>query len=167
MINCELKRSLQSASLHPLLLMVSKVLSRSGYGDVQIMGRRLPRQKSKDGGHEILCELTQGPRSFRTVVKVVRDSVRIRNLDELAGTMIRTHADSGIVISPRHVTGKARDLLHAYDMEVSVVDGETLSAWLVQLGIGIKANGQVDRDYFNGLEAISPEIITFMGGLDE
>ena len=158
MNNQQLKGALQSASLHPLLLMVSRVLARSGYGEVRLMDRLSPREKSREGGHELLCELVHGIDVHRIVVKVLRDSIRIRNLDELVGTINRTGADSGIVISPHHVTRDAKRLLEVYSgVDIGVVDGEQLATWLRLHDIGTLPSGDVDYAFFGHLEDCDDE----------
>lgn len=161
--NLQFKAALSAASLHPLLLIVARVLQRSGYGDVQFLDRRHPRQKSRFGGHELVCELLQGMRSHRVVVKVVRDDVRIRNLDELAGTIIRMNADSGLVVSPGRVTRKATRLIESYGpIHLGVIDGDNLAEWLRIHDIGVLPSGEVDYGYFGALEEMSSRLLPFI-----
>lgn len=166
MKHVQLKSALKSASLHALLLIVSKALSRSGYGDVQFLDRRSERQKSRFGGHELICEMRLGPRVIRVVVKVVRDSVRIRHLDELAGTIIRMGADSGLIVSPHHLTGRARQLLESYGpVRVGVIDGDSLAAWLGDLHLAVDGKGQVDFAYFGHLEEMASRAQAFLASV--
>lgn len=163
MPDIQLQYALRDSSLHALLLSVSKALSRSGYGDVQFLDRRLPRQKSRFGGHELVCETVIGPRSMRVIVKVLRDSVRIRHLDELAGAVTRMGADSGLIISPFGVTKTAARLLDSYGpIRVGVIDGESLAKWLRELGIGVRRDGSVDWAYFGNIEEMSNRVLSFI-----
>ncbi len=162
----QLQGALRSCSLHVLLMIVSKALSRSGYGDVRFLDRRHSRQKSRFGGHELVCETTLGTRPLKIVVKVVRDSARIRHLDELAGTVIRMGADSGLLITPFHVTKTARSLLDKYGpVRTSVIDGAALAEWLQRLGIGVRGEADVDWAYFGELEEVSDRVLAFLSCL--
>lgn len=166
MTNPQLSVALQNSSLHVLLLILSKALSRSGYGDVQILDRRLPKQKSRHGGHELLCEATLAGRTVRVVVKVLRDSVRIRNLDELAGTVIRMKADSGLIVSPFHVTAQAKKLLSIHNpVRLWVLDGDQLAQLLAELGIGTRGRGDVDYAYFGAMEEMSDRVLGMLSHL--
>lgn len=163
MTNLQLKGALQAASLHPLLLVVSKLLARSGYGDVQLMDRRAPKQKTRQGGHELVCELMEGDELRRVVVKVLRDSIRIRNLDELVGTINRTGADSGLVISPHHLTKDAQELIESYSsVSFGIIDGDALSEWMLLHGIGVRKGGEVDFGFFGSLEDVSLQVRHFI-----
>src|SRR5579871_2191023 len=103
----ELEYTLKNCSLHVLLMLTSRVLTRSGLGDAQILDRRHTKQKSRFGGHEILCETVVGDATYRTIVKVVNDTGRLRMLDELAGSVIRMKADRGILVTPRRLSVRA------------------------------------------------------------
>lgn len=166
MNNYQLSAALQNTSLHVLLMILSKALSRSGYGDVQILDRRLPKQKSRHGGHEMLCEATLAGRTVRVVVKVLRDSVRIRNLDELAGTVIRMKADSGLIVSPFHVTNQAKKLLAVHNpVKLWVIDGEGLADLLKAQRIGVRGAGDVDYAYFGAMEEMSDRVLGMLNHL--
>jgi len=146
--------------------MVSKVLARSGYGEVKLMDRRTVRQKSRDGGHELLCELVTGAEVHRVVVKLVRDSIRIRNLDEIVGTINRTGADSGLVVSPYHITREARRLKASYTgVSIGIVDGNELANWLRLHGIGILPEGEVDYAFFGHMEDLAEGVREFLKGV--
>ncbi|MBS1708019.1 MAG: restriction endonuclease [Armatimonadetes bacterium] len=158
-----LQLELQDRSLHALLLAVQKALSRSGYGDVQFLGRRRPRQKSRFGGHDLVCETVMGPNLHRTVVKVLRDSVRTRHLDELAGAVIRTGADSGIVVSPFPQTKEvARHLGSGRAARVHVVAGADMAEWFAGFGVGTTKDGRLDRQYFLDLEVAAEQVEEFL-----
>lgn len=163
MTHHQLQGALQSCSLHALLMVVSKALARSGYGDVQFLDRRQSKQKSRFGGHELQCETMLGNRPVKVIVKVVRDSVRIRHLDELAGTAIRTGADSGMIITPFHITSKAQTLLDSYGpVRIAVIEGSALAAWLTELKIGVRGAEDVDYAFFGELEDMSMRVLSFI-----
>lgn len=155
---------LQALPLHPLLMVVAKALARAGYGDVRITGRRTPKGKSDDGGHEILCERDLGTVPVRIAVKVVRDAVRVRMLDELAGVVARTGCDLGLVVTP-FAPGKtvAAELARTVrpGPRVEVMDGAALARLLVRYGIGVREKGSVDYPFFRELEEASLRILTF------
>lgn len=163
MTNSPLTGALQNTSLHALLMIVSKGLSRAGFGDVSIQDRRQPRQKSRHGGHEIQCLTSVGSLPSKVVVKVIRDSVRVRMLDELAGTVLRTGADLGLIISPFHLTRKAKAHLDSYrSARISALDGVALSELLAKHGIGVRGTGSVDYEFFGGIEEIAEKLQAFL-----
>jgi len=161
MPNQDLSLALQKCSLHPLLMIVSKALTRAGYGDVQFLDRRHSRQKSRLGGHELVCEVTLGTRSVRVAVKVISDAVRLRMVDEMWGTVHRTKSDMGLIVSPFHLTKGAREALPSYAPEVQVLDGLALAELLTTYNIGLR-EGRVDWDYFLGLEEVSDRLLAFI-----
>ena len=163
MTETPLQHALKNCSLHVLLMITSKALSRVGYGDVQILDRRTSRQKSRFGGHELLCQTTLGGRSVTVLVKVLRDSIRIRNLDELAGTVIRRGADSALIITPHHVTRVAKTLISEYKpLKTAVIDGLELAGMLSEARIGTRGNSDVDYAFFGEIEEASARILSFM-----
>jgi len=159
----QIKHALQNCSLHSLLRVTSRVLARAGYGDVQILDRRESRQRSRYGGHELLCELTVGTVPARVVVKVVRDSVRQRMVDELAGTVIRRNASMGILIATKHVPALVDRSKDRYNpLRLQIIDGDALAGLLAQYQIGVRPHGEVDYAYFGDLEAQSFRILSFL-----
>jgi restriction endonuclease Mrr len=154
---------LQNMSLHSLLMIVSKLLTRSGFGDVQILDRRTTRQKSRFGGHEIQCQTSIGSVPAKVVVKVIPDSVRLRMLDELAGTTMRTRADLGILVSTHELSNELSAKLPLYERaRIMVVDGTKLANELKRLGIGIRSDRTIDYDFFFGLEEVSHRLLAFL-----
>lgn len=153
---------LRTSSLHVLLIVVSKVLSRSGFGDVQILGRRQERQKSKFGGHEVQCLTQLGNLPAKVLVKVVRDTVRLRAVDELAGAVARTGSDRGLIVSAYGVCQSAEEALLNPALKVDVLSGDGLADLMVKFGFGVRPSGQPDYAYFGQLEEVSPKILGFM-----
>lgn len=155
----ELQQALQQCSLHALLMITSGALSRTGFGDVQILDRRMPRQKSRFGGHELVCYAAVGTLPLRLIIKVVCDPIRLRHLDELAGTIDRTGADLGIIASPHALSGGALENRESYSKSrLEILDGPVLTDLLMRCGMGID-DGEVDYAYFEGLELASPRIL--------
>lgn len=163
MKNEPLVGALQNTSLHALLMLVSKGLTRAGFGDVQILDRRQSRQKSRFGGHELQCLTSVGNLPGKVVVKVIQDAVRLRMVDEMAGVIQRTGADLGLIISPFHVTRKAKQVIREYrGSRINVLDGEALAQLLKQYEIGIRGKGSVDYAFFGGLEEMAQRLTRFM-----
>jgi len=154
---------LQNTSLHALLMIVSKGLTRAGFGDVAILDRRQPRQKSRYGGHEIECLTSVGNLPGKVVVKVIRDGVRQRMVDELVGTVMRRGADLGLIISPFHITRKAKENLPAYKgARIEVLDGKILSDLLIKHQIGTRGEQDIDYAFFGGIEEVAEKVQAFL-----
>lgn len=155
--------ALQQCSLHSLLMLTSKALSRSGFGDVQILDRRQSKQKSRYGGHELECRFLVGTMSMKVIVKVVRDSVRVRMLDELAGAVLRSKADLGLIVTPHHVTVNAARHQASYQRaRIEIIDGKQLAELLQQVRVGIRSKGDVDYAFFEALEEVSLRMLSFI-----
>lgn len=158
-----LQSLLRSASLHSSILLVSRVLARSGYGDVQLLDRRAPKQKSRLKGCELLCESNVGHDPVRVIVKVVKDSVRTRMLDELAGAVDRTKADFGILVSTEDLPAKARAAKELYrKSRVEVLDLSLLSRMLRQYRIGVRPGGEPDYAFFSELDNQLDKVNSFL-----
>lgn len=158
-----LEDALKRCSLHSLLILTSRALSRAGLGDVQLLDRRQSRQKSRYGGHELLCEMSVGMIPVRIIVKVIQDSVRLRMLDELAGSVRRTGADMGLIVSPHGLTANAERSLGSYaPMRLVALTGRTFSELLSRYHIGVRSRGGVDYAFFAGLEDASGRLISFL-----
>jgi hypothetical protein len=134
-------------------MLTSKLLAQSGFGDVQILDRRETRQKSRHGGHELVCTFMVGSLPMKVIVKVINDAVRLRMLDELAGAVVRTGADLGPIVSPHHVTSSAIRYQGSYKgARVEIMDGSDLARKLIQLKIGVRSKGDPDYQFFGRLE---------------
>lgn len=158
-----LERRLQECSLHALLILASRALTRAGFGDVQILDRRHSRQKSRHGGHELLCQTNLGTVPVRVVVKVIRDSVRVRMLDELAGTVQRMRADLGLIISPFALSSKAAQTISLYSSSrLEAMDGPAFSRLLSSYHIGVRKEGEPDWAFFHSLEEASEKLLEFL-----
>lgn len=154
---------LKHCSLHSLLMLTSKVLARAGFGDVQIMDRRHEKQRSRYGGHELVCNVNLGVVPMKIVVKVINDAVRVRMLDEMVGTVSRVRADLGIIVTPHHVTGSALVQRTAYrTARVEVIDGPQLERMLRKYGIGQRGDKGVDYAFFGALEDVSMRLLGFI-----
>lgn len=155
---------LQECSLHSLLICVSRTLTRSGFGDVQILDRRRSKQKSRFGGHELMCETTLGSYPVKVVVKVIKDDVRTRMVDELAGTVMRTNADLGLLVTPFNVSERVRAAQGAYrPLRLEFIDGNRLAELMRCSGVGVRSKGSVDYAFFSELEDVSERLLAFLG----
>ena len=156
-------RALQQCSLHSLILLTTKALGRSGFGDVQILDRRQSKQRSRYGGHELECRVIVGTLPMKVIVKVINDSVRVRMLDELAGAVVRTKADLGLIVTPHHVTANAARHQGTYrGARVEIMDGKKLSDLLRHIKVGIRPYGDVDYAFFEALEEVSQRMLAFI-----
>ncbi len=163
MTEISMRNMLKRSSLHTLLLLTSKMLARTGFGDVEILDRRETKQKSRFGGHELQCETSLGALPLKVIVKVINDGVRLRMLDEMAGAVMRTKADLGIIVSPHHLTSSAEQHLASHkSARVVVIDGVEFARRLVRLGIGVRDFGEVDYQFFGKLEEIGGRALAFM-----
>ena len=154
---------LKGCSLHSLLMLTSKALSRAGFGDVQILDRRQSKQRSRHGGHELVCRLNIGFVPMKVIVKVINDSVRVRMMDELAGAVIRNQADFGLIVTPHHVTTNAMRQQGASRLaRVEVIDGPKFAALLSKFGIGLRGRTDIDYAFFGALEDVSARLLTFI-----
>ena len=162
-----LETALQQLSLHPLITLVSRTLTRSGYGEAQLQNRLKEKQKSRQGGCDLLFEATFGTREVRVAVKVVRDTIRIRMLDEMCGVVRRTKADMGFLVTPFSIGKRAKELLASYRPEIQVIDGAALAGLMETYGIGTKGTGEVDYEFFQGLEHYSERTLDLMQELKD
>ena len=154
--------SLQGCSLHALVILTTKLFSRLGLGDVEIMDRRLPGQKTRHGGYELLCRANLGEFPVKVVVKVIRDDIRLRMLDELSGVVYRTRADFGIIVSPFFLSTRSGRTLGALrSKRLEVIDGKRLAAMLTKAGLGVRTT-EPDYAFFGGLEEASEKVAAFL-----
>jgi hypothetical protein len=159
----ELTEALKQCSLHSLLMLTSKALTRSGFGDVEILDRRRARQKSRFGGHELSCLAHLGPVPVKVLVKVVRDDVRTRMLDELAGCVLRNGADIGMIVSAYNVSGSVEVRQANYrPVRVEILDGNGLANLMRCSGIAVRPSGDVDYAFLSELEAVSDRLLDFI-----
>ncbi len=166
MTNPELTNMLQTCSLHELEMILQMTLSREGFGDIEIMNRRLAKQKSRFGGYDLVCRRTIGSVQETIIVKIVRDTVRIRHCSELMGEIDRANADLGLLVTPFHVCDSAVTQLTKYTKSrFEVLDGNDLADLLTKYEIGVRGRGEIDYAYFTGLREASERIIGFINKL--
>ncbi len=141
-------------------MLAQKALARSGFGDVHLLDRRLSKQKTRDGGHELACYCTFGILRVKVVVKLINDPVNLRMCSELASTVRRMKADFGVIIGTRHVTAAAKKHLAFFrDEKVVILNGDSFASLLRKHRLGVRPGGAVDYAYLSALEHVSPKII--------
>jgi hypothetical protein len=156
--------ALQDCSLHALLMLTSKALTRAGFGDVEILDRRETGQKSRHGGHEISCLAALGPVSVKVIVKVIRDDVRTRMFDELAGAVLRNSADLGLIVTPFNVSASLSARQACYGpARIEAMDGNALARLMRCSGIAVRSSGDVDYAFLSELETVSGRLLEFIG----
>lgn len=155
--------ALRECSLHSLLMLTSKALIRSGWTEVELLDRRDARQKSRSGGHEMSCVALLGPTPVKMIVKVVRDDVRTRMLDELAGAVLRNSADLGLIVTPYQVSASVSGKQAAYrPARVESLDGDSLATLMRCSGIAVRPDGTPDYAFLAELEAVSGRLLAFI-----
>lgn len=158
----ELELMLESLPLHPFLLIVSKLLSRAGFGDVEVMDRRTERQKSRYGGAELRCSLNLGALPVKISVKVIPDSLRVRMLDELIGMTRRTASTIGLIVSSKEASSAVKSLAENLEPNAFVFDVHDISRLMRRYGLGVRKSGEVDYAFFGTLEEVSSRVEAFM-----
>ena len=149
------------------MTIISRVLTRAGYGEARLQDRLKEKQKSRSGGCDLLFEATFGTREVRVAVKVLKDTIRTRMLDEMCGVVRRTKADMGFLVTPFSLGKRARELLTLYKPEIHVIDGAALAELLQLYGIGTKGPGVVDYEFFAWLEHYSDRTVNYMKWLKD
>lgn len=149
--------ALRGSSLYVLLMLIQKAFSRAGFGDVEIMDRRLPRQRTRYGGYELMCTFGEVDRPRRMLVKVIHGAdVRVRSISEMAGEVDRHSADLGFIITTHRVCRSARQALaHYTKSRIETMEGEELADLITRQQIGTRPNGGVNYAYFSQLEEIA------------
>lgn len=157
--------ALQGCSFHALLMLCSKALTRSGFGDVEILDRRQRGQRSRHGGHDMDCRASVGTFPAKVIVKVVleRDGVKTRNFDELAGAALRASADLGLILTPYKVSASVAARQASYGpVRVEAMDGKALADLMRRSGIAVRPSGEPDFAFLAELEEVSGRLLAFM-----
>lgn len=156
--------ALRECSFHVLLMLVSKALTRAGFGDVEILDRRRAGQRSRHGGHEISCLAALGPLPLKVLVKVVQDDLRTRHFDELAGGVVRGGADLGLLVTPFEVSASVLKNQADYrPARVESMDGHALADLMRCSGVAVRPDGSPDYAFLAELEAVSGRLLEFIG----
>jgi hypothetical protein len=159
----ELAAALGNVSFHALQILISTVMSRSGWNETIILDRRETGRKSRHGGHEISCRTFLGPVAVKMVVKVHRDTGRTRMLDEMAGTVLRNGADVGLLVTPTKLSpGIAAKQAGYKGVRMESIDHEALASLMRCSGVGVRHDGTPDYEFLVALEEQSARLLVFM-----
>ncbi|MBS1702861.1 MAG: restriction endonuclease [Armatimonadetes bacterium] len=152
--------ALRDCELAPLLMLTQKLLTLSNYGEVLSLDRWVPRQKSRFGGCELLCTAWFGEHRATVLVKVVRDWAKVRMVSELAGTVERLGADSGILVATRPMGPKVRaEVARFARTRIEVFDAERLTDLMTRHRVGVRPDGSVDYAYWGQLHELGPKLV--------
>ncbi len=100
---------------------------------------------------------------LKVIVKVIKDSVRTRMLDELAGAIDRTKADFGILVSTEPLGIKVSGVPDLYTKsKIKLIDGILFAEMLTKFRIGVRPNGDVDYVFFAELEDQLDRVLVFI-----
>lgn len=156
----QLEAMLNGTKLHGFEMILQSLLSREGYGEVTLMGRRRSKQKSRYGGFELLCKLSIGPEPFVCIVKVVHQhEIRVRQVMEAAGNVDRMKVDMAIIATPLTTCESTAQVLPLISKSrVDIWDGPRIADLMIKYGIGVR-NGEVDYAYFGWLNYIADKSI--------
>lgn len=166
MLKDEMQRIMQGVNFYVLLLCVSNVLSREGFSDVQLLGRRTTKQKSYIGGCDLVAYQKLGIFETKTLVKVIQDDVRLRMLDEMTGTMPRAKANFGVIVTPFGSTKQVAELNTQYPGNpIRIIEGKELATLLIRHRLGVREYlGKLvpDYTYLQQLHEGSRRVLTFL-----
>ena len=159
-----IEKALTRLSLNELLMLLEKLLPFEGFGDVEVLGRRKSRQKSRFGGFEMRCRTKLGNQPGSVLVKVVADHpLRTRMLHEMAGCCIEHDALLGLLVSP-FKRSASRSFVQALSpkLRVRVIDGPELVSLMKCSGIGVRSKGTLDYAFFESLQMASGLVLKTM-----
>lgn len=158
--------SFHEAPLDSKVIILQKLFSRMGFGDVEIMDRFTSKQKSRYGGYELYCRFHAGMAPFTAVVKVVKDSIHLRMLCELAGTVLLRKASFGVLVASKKGSDKMLTYSSLFSaVRINIIDGDELAELLNRYKIAVRSNGEPDYAYFGYLEENSKQILAAMNRL--
>ena len=155
--------ALSGLSLHALLILMSRLLTRAGYGDVHLLGRREARGRSPEIGHELVCHAPLGGLAATVVVKVLRDTARVRHLDELSGVALRRGADAALLVAPRGISRSALAAAPLYaPRRIEALGVPEIARLMALHRVGVLPDGSPDPQFFEGLENASQRLLGFL-----
>ncbi|MBS1703673.1 MAG: restriction endonuclease [Armatimonadetes bacterium] len=144
--------SVAALPLGALEILVQTLLAREGFGEVEIMNRWNPKQKTKKGGFELVCFRGTGPLRETTLVKVIQDDIRVRMLAELVGNVDRINADFGIVVTTKRACHSARRELPKFTTcQVRIVEPPDIENLMRKHLVGFREHGEPNHAYFSFL----------------
>lgn len=159
----ELRERLLDLSYHGFEECVRELLLALGYQDARLMRRTHWRQRTTNGGFDVAAWCVSGVTTATVLVQVKQYArpVSRRFVDELRGTLLRSHAQHGLIVTLSTFARPAREAA-GRDMvaPIRLVDGAELIELLVRHRIGVREDDTgdvgIDTDYFNRLAAEYP-----------
>lgn len=172
-----LGQELRSLSFHAFEVCVRDLLRAMGYTEVQMLDRTAWRQRTSHGGRDLEAYSQTGLTRARIILqlKQYERPVSRRFVDELRGTMLRTGARQGLVITTSSFSRAARNAAtgdhYAAVAPIRLIDGAELCGLLVQHRVGVWEERQepsdgasadptatmgLDTDYFEALRRAYP-----------
>jgi hypothetical protein len=146
------------------LQVISMLLQRLGYTNIQLSGRTDWKGRNKGGGYDLIATLAEGLRPRRVVVSAKQfdkaNRIFQRQVDELRGAAIRSGANEALLITSGIFSSAIdRNALSSPIAPIHLMDGNQLIAELVLYGIGIVQVGEgvteesaIDEAFFTKLE---------------
>jgi inner membrane protein len=144
---------------------MQELLSRSGYSSVQMVGRKHKRGRPRAGantqvgGHDLKAYTQTDLASTLTLtqIKQYQRVVSRRFIDELRGTMIRSGATQGLLITTSTFSRVAYKAAVLSDIApIRLIDGTELLQLMVDCRLGVQQNEQghlvLDAVYFDILQ---------------
>lgn len=150
----QLHRRLLELPFDAYLKLLSLLLTRLGYDNVQLAGRTDWKGRNKGGGYDLTATLPGGlyPRRIVIQAKQFDKDSRIfqRQADELRGAALRVGATEALLITSGSVS-KSIDVSGLH-LPVRIIGGEQLLDLLVLYRIGATPRGEFDESIFTQLE---------------
>ncbi len=160
----ELREHLLCLSFHAFEECLRHLLVQMGYIDVQLMGRTHWKGRNNDGGIDLQACSQTGVTTSRIIlqVKQYQRPVQRRFVDELRGTMLRTGATQGLLITTSDFPTIARiTAARERVAPIRLVDGDELLNLLLSHSVGVSHNAEgkwhVDLAYFAALNERFPD----------
>ena len=124
---------------------VRELLLSMGYLDVRLFGRTSSGQKTKHGGLDAKAYTETGVTRVYVIAQMKQYTLPVprRYIDELRGTMLRTGARQGILLTTSTFSPSAkRAAAGDNSAPIRLIEGEELSSLLIQNRIGVKQDSE-------------------------
>jgi inner membrane protein len=162
-IRRDLMNALLALSFRGFEECVRLVLTKAGYSNVQIV-RSAHRGRKAAGGFDGVAGAEAGLSNTSVLIqlKQTRRPIQRRFVDELRGTMTRTKAQQGIIVTTSSFPNGARIAAQAEKMTpVLLIDGEQLVSMHLSHQVGAELNDKnvwsIDRRFFSRIEQYYPK----------
>lgn len=158
-----LQEQLLSLSFHAFEESVRQLLVSMGYGEVKLMGRTQWRQRTAHGGLDMEAYTEVGVTRVQVIAQVKQyiRPIQRRFVDELRGTMLRTGARHGLLVTTSTFPNAAQKAVSGDRLApIRLIDGEELTTLLIRHRIGAipdsKDGLRIDSSYFDQLREQFP-----------